>query len=162
MLKLIMAVALLCVTHGSLADETSETSKEGVSVPAKATNLFEILLKESNLTFTAPQGFSETALDANSVMHYEHGVKHQTKTLELRYVIRPLKRLQVDYVDPHNAAPEPNRIPLVLASESKNVSSSSLSCNALYCVTNSSTCDTSGSTVLSTVTVTCSVVAPLT
>jgi len=71
---------------------------------------FQQRLKEAGLTFTAPQGFNPLPPLANPVLPYEHAIRGQDGKLEVRYAIRPLSRVRIDYSDPHNSAPEPNHL----------------------------------------------------
>ena len=92
------------------------------SVPEHA--LFHQLIEESGLRFVAPAGFTDIALEENPVLSYERAVRHASGALEIRYIIRPLGRLSIDYNDPHNAAPEPNHLfPLLFASLTNELSS---------------------------------------
>ena len=48
---------------------------------------------------------------------YERALRSPDGMLEIRIAVRPLKRLQIDYDDPHGATPNPNHIfPLVFES----------------------------------------------
>ncbi|WP_456374938.1 hypothetical protein [Thiolapillus sp.] len=69
---------------------------------------FEALLAEGGLEFRPPQGFHPVAVEADYVMPYEARYRSEDGELEIRYAIRPLNRIEIDYQDPHNAAPAPN------------------------------------------------------
>ena len=71
---------------------------------------FQILLDEGKLVFTAPQGFQTLPPAANPLLPYEHAMRSEDGKLEVRYAIRPLSRVKIDYSDPHNSAPEPNHL----------------------------------------------------
>ncbi len=71
---------------------------------------FKTLLSESQLSFQTPTGFSEQALSDNPILSYEKAFKHHSLALEMRVSIRPINRVEIDYEDPHNAAPEPNHL----------------------------------------------------
>ena len=71
---------------------------------------FEQLLDDGGLTLEPPPGFERLAPEANNVLSYEHALKHKDKKLAVRYAIRPIKMVEIDYEDPHNAAPEPNHL----------------------------------------------------
>lgn len=78
---------------------------------------FQGLLAESELQLQAPAGYVEVPPRANSVFLYEHALRSADGVLEIRYAVRPLQRLRIDYDDPHGAAPDPNHIfPLVFES----------------------------------------------
>ncbi len=79
----------------------------GVATAARQDN-FGKLLQEGGLTFTAPPGFKKIPVEADYVMPYQaHYIKDDGK-LEIRYAIRPLSRMEIEYNDPHNSAPAPN------------------------------------------------------
>ena len=68
---------------------------------------FDRLLQEGGLRYSAPAGFEER-LPGYSPFGYEKRLVSEALPLEVRYSIRPLNRIEVDYEDPHNAAPHPN------------------------------------------------------
>ena len=68
------------------------------------------LLKEADLIFSPPQGFKPQRPVANPLLPYEHAIRSEDGKLEVRYAIRPLARVKIDYSDPHNSAPEPNHL----------------------------------------------------
>ncbi len=89
----------------------------GAGSPQPSPVLFGQLLEESGLQFAPPPGFTDIEPEANPVLHYERALRHSSGALELRFVIRPLGRIAIDYNDPHNAAPEPNHLfPLLFES----------------------------------------------
>ena len=71
---------------------------------------FQKLLLEAELIYTAPQGFKSLSAVANPLLPYEHAIRTEDAKLEVRYAIRPLSRVKIDYSDPHNSAPEPNHL----------------------------------------------------
>lgn len=71
---------------------------------------FQTLLTEAELTFIAPQDFQALPPAANVLLPYEHAIRSTDGKLEVRYAIRPLGRVKIDYNDPHNSAPEPNHL----------------------------------------------------
>jgi len=91
-----MSILILAVATGC--------SKSTVSRP------FQKLLDEAQLVFTAPQGFQPLPPVANPLLPYEHAIRAEDGKLEVRYAIRPLSRVKIDYSDPHNSAPEPNHL----------------------------------------------------
>jgi hypothetical protein len=68
---------------------------------------FHDLLKEGGLRYYHPVGFENLKVEP-SVFAYEKRILHKEQDIEVRYSIRPLNRIQVDYEDPHNSAPHPN------------------------------------------------------
>ena len=71
---------------------------------------FEDLLNEAALEFTEPEAYSDVQPEANTVFPYERALRRQDEALEIRYAIRPIARVRVEYEDPHNAAPDPNHL----------------------------------------------------
>ncbi len=69
---------------------------------------FEGLLKEGGLIFTPPPGFHPVPVEPDYILPYEARYRSEDGGLEVRYAIRPLRRIEIDYEDPHNAAPSPN------------------------------------------------------
>ncbi len=78
---------------------------------------FESLLQESGLRLDRGDEFIEVPVSASSILAYEHALRHDSDRLELRFIVRPLSRITIEYDDPHNAAPEPNHLfPLLFES----------------------------------------------
>jgi len=69
---------------------------------------FDRLLEEGGLEFEPPEGFRPVPVEPDYVMPYEARYRSDDGKLEIRYAIRPLGRIEIDYDDPHNAAPAPN------------------------------------------------------
>ena len=79
--------------------------------------LFDRLLEESGLNVESRQAFNDVPIQQNPVLAYEHAMRHESGALELRFIVRPLGRIEIEYNDPHNAAPEPNHLfPLLFES----------------------------------------------
>ena len=82
-----------------------------------ADSSFETLLIEGELQFNPPEGFQDLPAGRTPVLDYERALRSPDGMLEIRIAVRPLKRLQIDYDDPHGATPNPNHIfPLVFES----------------------------------------------
>ncbi len=95
-----------------------------VTEPKPTPGLFEQLLNESGLQFAPLPGFTDIEPKANPILHYERALRHPSGELEMRFIIRPLGRIAIDYTDPHNAAPEPNHLfPLLFDSIMTELSS---------------------------------------
>jgi len=95
--------------------------------------LFAQLMGESGLALTPPPGFTPIKPPAPPVLPYEHALRHVSGKLEIRYIIRPLGRISIDYSDPHNAAPEPNHLfPLLFESLINALSSGGNTPNTEY------------------------------
>ena len=78
---------------------------------------FQELVSESGMAFQQPQGFQPVAAEVSSLFPHEHALSNAADTLEIRYAIRPLRRLKVDYQDPHSSTPDPNHMfPLMFQS----------------------------------------------
>lgn len=100
---------------------------------AASGTLFEKLIKESRLSFMSPRGFADVAPEDNPVLNYEHALRHDSGKVEIRYIIRPLGRISIDYSDPHNAAPEPNHLfPLLFESLTNELSKGGNTPNKAY------------------------------
>ena len=80
-------------------------------------NGFGSLLLEAELLFNRPDGYTDLSAGRTPIMDYERALRSPNGELEIRIAVRPLKRLQIDYDDPHGAVPNPNHIfPLVFES----------------------------------------------
>jgi len=78
---------------------------------------FAQLLLDSGLYLEQRQNYSDVPIHANPLVPYEHAMRHESGMLELRFIVRPLSQIEIDYVDPHSAAPEPNHLfPLLFES----------------------------------------------
>ena len=87
----------------------------GAALPETAS--FNELLAESELRYQRPAGFEDLPPGHNPILDYEHALRSDDGLLEIRFAVRPLKRLRIDYDDPHGAVPDPNHIfPLVFES----------------------------------------------
>lgn len=82
----------------------------GAATQTPADITFDDLLNEGSLKFVPPEGFTELQPQANPVMFYERALRRPDAKLEIRYAVRPIARAQVEYEDPHNAAPDPNHL----------------------------------------------------
>ena len=75
---------------------------------------FETLLAEAGLKLASISVLREIKTPANTLYDFEKTYKHAAKPLEIRYAIRPIKRMEIEYNDPHNSAPKPDHMfPLV-------------------------------------------------
>ena len=78
---------------------------------------FAELLHESGLQISNAPGFEPVAKGEADGMAYEHAIRHASGAVEIRFIVRPLNRIEIEYNDPHNAAPEPNHLfPLLFES----------------------------------------------
>lgn len=78
---------------------------------------FEDLVIEAGMVFTSPLGLQPVAVHANPQFLYDRAFATPDGDLEVRYAVRPLERIVVDYQDPHSSAPDPNHMfPLMFQS----------------------------------------------
>ena len=90
---------------------------------APSQKLFQQLLKEAGVTYKQPDEFRDAGAMLDAIFPYERAIRHKTQQLEIRYTVRPLGRLKIDYDDPHNSAPEPNHLfPLMFDSITAKIS----------------------------------------
>lgn len=77
-------------------------------------NEFELLLDESQLQFDSPVGFVE--MDSSNPACSKQLIHPETQTA-ICLMLRPIKRMSIDYEDPHSSAPNPNQVyPLLFQS----------------------------------------------
>ena len=77
---------------------------------------FDQLASEVGAELQVPQGFAIGSGENNPLLPYELTLRVADARLEARYAVRPIGRLNIEYQDPHNAAPEPEHIyPLMYA-----------------------------------------------
>ena len=104
-------------------------------IASSAVSDFDSLLTESELVFSKPEKFEDLPAGSNAVMNYEKAVRSPDRTLEIRFAVRPIKRMKIDYIDPHGAVPDPNHIfPLVFESLVSRLSAGSYSPSREYSV----------------------------
>lgn len=87
--------------------------------PAQSDELpsFSVLLDEAALVLKPPAGYRDLAPARNPLLSYERALLSPDGLLEIRYALRPLQRLKIDYEDPHGAIPDPNHLfPLMFES----------------------------------------------
>jgi len=78
---------------------------------------FEGLLAEAELQFDPPGGYRDLPPGRTPVLDWERALRSPDGQLEIRIAVRPLKRLRIEYDDPHGATPNPNHVfPLVFES----------------------------------------------
>jgi len=98
-------------------------SQTAAAIDTTAREAFDQLLLESGLRIENRQNYADIPIQANPVLPYEHAMKHESGALELRFIVRPLSRIEIEYNDPHNAAPEPNHLfPLLFESITNRLS----------------------------------------
>jgi hypothetical protein len=78
---------------------------------------FDELIGEGRMRFELSAGFQEAKQRTNPLFPYDKAVRKDDGSLEIRYAVRPLGRIQIDYEDPHSSAPDPNHMfPLMFQS----------------------------------------------
>lgn len=80
------------------------------STAASNDDPFIQLMDEAELSFSTPDGFTELPPASNAYLDYEHALRSDDGKLEIRLSIRSIKRIKIDYDDPHSSAPNPNHI----------------------------------------------------
>ena len=84
---------------------------------AGAAPSFDVLVQESGMAFEPPQGFHAVSPQVSPLFPHERALADADATLEIRYALRPLSRIKVDYQDPHSSVPDPNHMfPLMFQS----------------------------------------------
>lgn len=71
---------------------------------------FAELLSQHRIELNVDNGFESQPVEANALVDYEGAVRAADGAMEIRYLIRPLAAMQIDYDDPHGAMPDPNHI----------------------------------------------------
>lgn len=100
---LLLSLAVMSPVHGD--------------APPTREQAFARLLDDTGLVYVRPAGFQVIEPAANPVFPYEHALRHREGALEVRYAVRPLAQMVVEYQDPHSAAPEPEHMfPLIFQS----------------------------------------------
>ncbi len=84
---------------------------------------FADLLDEAELVLVPPAAAAAVPTQPNPVFSYEKALRTADGLLEIRYAVRPLGRLKIDYDDPHGSTPDPNHIfPLMFESLASQLS----------------------------------------
>jgi len=79
--------------------------------------VFEQLLTEAGMRLLAPEGFVSVPVLPNPLFMYDQALASPDGAMEIRYAVRPLGRIIVDYDDPHSSVPDPNHMfPLMFQS----------------------------------------------
>ena len=125
-LNSILLIILLVAGTNCKAGDLKEVKGDHLSI-------FQQLLKEASIGFNSPEGYEDIKPVANSVMSYERALRHHSGKLEIRFMVRPLSRIDIDYQDPHNAEPEPNHLfPLLFEAITQALSSQGNTPNREY------------------------------
>ena len=129
-LRLLFLLYLLAIAGSPLglarADEATPTQPPG-------TEEFTALVAEAKMSYRQPDGYQATPVRANALFPYEHADRNPEGTLEIRYAIRPLGRIRIEYDDPHSSAPDPDHVfPLMFQSLTTLLSGGSYSPSREY------------------------------
>ncbi len=62
------------------------------------------------MVYERPPGYREVPPEPNEVLAYPYRVQNPKAGVEIRYLVIPIRRIKIDYDDPHAAAPEPDHI----------------------------------------------------
>jgi len=76
----------------------------------RTTPTFEQLLAESGMMLEMPKGLEPAEIRPNRLFRYDKALVSRDSALEIRYAVRPLGRIVIDYQDPHSATPDPNHM----------------------------------------------------
>ncbi len=71
---------------------------------------FQTLLKEAGLVLEQRRDLVEIETPTTSLYSFQKAFRHTQSALEIRYAVRPLSRMQIDYDDPHSSAPNPDHV----------------------------------------------------
>ena len=82
----------------------------GALAAAPAAQDFAELLDEAGMVYQQPPGYAPAPVEFNPVLPYQHRVVSDDGQVEIRYVVLPLDRVEIDYDDPHSSAPEPDHL----------------------------------------------------
>ncbi len=78
---------------------------------------FQALLKEAGLEMIPTKSLRPIEVPRSDLYGFERASIHVSKPLEVRYAVRPISRIEIDYSDPHGSAPQPDHVyPLVFQS----------------------------------------------
>ena len=71
---------------------------------------FQRILDEAGMVYERPEGYEEVMPEPNPVLNYLYRVRNPETGVEIRYLVVPIRRIAVDYDDPHASAPDPDHI----------------------------------------------------
>ena len=108
LLIILSAISFNNAYSNTLAEDQNKSIAVNFQKQTQTDSDFEALLKESGLSFQQPVGFHSVKTHPDYVLPYEMRVRNSDESLEIRYAIRPLKRIEIAYDDPHSSAPYPN------------------------------------------------------
>jgi len=75
---------------------------------------FDTLLTEAGARFTPPREYVDVAAPRIESFPFNRAMRGPAGVIKALYAVRPIGRMEIEYNDPHSAAPNPNHIfPLV-------------------------------------------------
>ena len=86
------------------------TVGHSAQIKQSLTTDFDKLAMEAGLVFQKNDEFDEIEPRPTPLYQFQKALRHRTAPFEIRYAIRPLTRILIEYSDPHNAAPNPAHI----------------------------------------------------
>ena len=72
-----------------------------------ARHTIDKLIEECGVTISIPDDFEEIQPPPTEVYSFEKAWRKKDGSVEIRMAFRPLKRMVIDYTDPHSSAPSP-------------------------------------------------------
>lgn len=69
---------------------------------------FGKLLDEADVELEIPADFEEMPVPDTEVFSFEKAWRRKDGSVEIRLALRPIRRMVIDYTDPHSSAPDPN------------------------------------------------------
>ncbi len=102
-------IILACLAAAALAPSPPRAmAQEKAAAPAEATPVKAgALLRETGVELDIPPGFREVPPPPNGLYAFEKAWRKDDGSVEIRMAFRPLKRMVIDYTDPHSSAPSP-------------------------------------------------------
>lgn len=93
------------------------------SQDSKALKSFQKILKEHNLIFDMPDGYSETKVKSNIDLGYLYAIKHNSAKLEIRYTLFSIKTVIEKNKTSGGVTTDPNRAyPVMVSTHQLNLS----------------------------------------
>ena len=117
MLRLVMAALVAILPVVGAAEAPAPGGMASAIAPAEGPPAFPDLLAEAQMRLDVPEGFVSVPVRPNPLFLYDSALASPDGAIEVRYVVRPLSRIVVDYDDPHSSVPDPNHMfPLMFQS----------------------------------------------
>ena len=107
-LRLLLAAgAALLVLPAAPAPAQQAQKAPRAQGPAAVPVSGDQLLRETGVELRLPEGFAEIPPPPNELYAFEKAWRKADGSVEIRMAFRPLKRMVIDYTDPHSSAPSP-------------------------------------------------------